>query len=64
MKKKWYVREEQVIIETWSYEVEAATAEEAKELVKNGDVEPNDHTFSYELGEPIKIVEVSEIDEE
>jgi hypothetical protein len=63
-KKKWYVREEQTITRFWEYEVEADTEEEAERMVKEGDVEPYEYSWTDERDFPIQIVEVSEIDEE
>jgi hypothetical protein len=64
MKKKWYVREEQTITRFWEYEVEADTEEEAERIVKEGDVEPYDYSFSNDDGSTIEIVDIHEIDEE
>jgi hypothetical protein len=64
MKKKWYVKEEQVITRFWEYEVEAETEEEAKQLVTDGDVEAYEYSWTNEDDFPIQIVEVHEIDEE
>jgi hypothetical protein len=63
-KKKWYVREEQTITRFWEYEVEAETEEEAERMVKEGDVEPYEYSWTDERDFPIQIVEVSEIDED
>ena len=63
MKKKWYVREKQDISRYWEYEFEAESEEEAKRMVKDGEVEP-DEFYSQDYGSPIEIVDIHEIDEE
>jgi hypothetical protein len=64
MKKKWYVQEQQNVLRIWEYEVEAETEEEAKRMVRDGEVEPYDHTYSDDYDSPIEIVDIHEIDEE
>jgi hypothetical protein len=63
-KRKWYVREEQVITRFWEYEVETDTEEEAKRMVKDGEVEAYEYSWTDETDFPIEIVDVYEIDEE
>ncbi len=63
MKKKWYVREKQDISRYWEYEGEVEIEEEAKRIVKDGEVEP-DEFYSDDYGAPIEIVDIHEIDED
>lgn len=39
------------VVNAWYYEVEAESEEAAMQMVKNGDVEPDDFIDDYELGE-------------
>jgi hypothetical protein len=60
MKKKWYVRESQVITHYWEYEVEAETEEKAKEMVRCGVVKEDDFWTSEDTAQ---IDDISEIHE-
>lgn len=60
MKKKWIVREKQILTRYWEFKVEAETEEEAKRLVRNAEVSEDDF---WTTEDSIVIDEVDEIDE-
>lgn len=60
MKKKWTVREKQILTRYWEFKVEAETEEEAKRLVRNAEVSEDDF---WTTEDSIVIDEVDEIDE-
>jgi len=52
MKKIYTIIETRKVVNAWYYEVEAESEEAAMQMVKNGDVQPDDFmSDDYELGE-------------
>lgn len=65
-KKKYHIMQTQPAIQTWYFEVEAESEEEAIRLVEDGDVEVMDyevHTDHYSGNFETEVVDVEDIKE-